>query len=380
MQGNYPSWLTHTETQGNNSATDINVDALHQKMLHEIHCGTPFGDHFLPEADTWNELYKRVSNIFYSSNSHHHQDTFGSTNHGGNGNHKKNKNNNSKSWVENSRPHNSIPAIIKLQIAIFMRGDADFLFKYCPQHVIHGELCMVLQKRPFRIVGTGTKQRVMGISNRQYNPNSGKDIMVHELAFGPDADSTVRPVALWFNLDPNEIVECTAAQAKRFRFKRGLKNVPEKRRSPFDHLDHFQMIRPHDNDAFHLATDMMKNRLDMLQAERIVNLKDQSEEIARVRSEKEQLHQRFKALLRFWSEFGWPVNKGRAKVDKKTPVPPVDGKYELPIVDNLARVDEEAEWTPCELFPDNNDDEAVVMGQYTNRIWRSFTSCEVSRK
>lgn len=68
VQGAYASWLTHTETQGNNSATDINVDAFHQKIHLEIHCGTPFGDQFLPEADTWNELYKRVGNIFYGNN------------------------------------------------------------------------------------------------------------------------------------------------------------------------------------------------------------------------------------------------------------------------------------------------------------------------
>lgn len=367
IEGAFPSWLTHTETQGNNSATDINVDALHQKMQNEIHCGTPFGDQFLPESDTWNELYKRVGNIFYNGNNKSNSNKKGknSSNHG----------NNNKAWVDNSsRPNQCIPAMVKLQIALFMRGDAGFSFKYCPQHIIHGELCMVLQKRPFRIVGNGAKQRVTGISHRQYNPKSAKDIMVHELAFGPDADSTARPVALWFNLDPKEIVECTALQAKRYRYKRGLKNAPEnKRRSRFDHLDHFQMIRPHEKDAFDLATDILQNRLAMLHAERVVNLKERSEQIARVRHQKEELHTRFDKLLRFWLEFGWPVNKGRAKVSKKTPVPPVDGKYELPL-DSLARVDADAAWTACELEGDEN----IVMGRYTDCVWVSFTQCEVS--
>ena len=352
VQGEYDSWLTHTETQGNNSATDINVDALYQKTQHEIHCGTPFGEQFLPEVDSWNELYKRVSNIYYKDN---------------------NVPKNNKSWIDNTRRTPSLPAILKLQIAAEMRCDAGFFYKYRPQHIIHGELCMVLQKRAFRIAGKKTNQTLSPISHRQYNPRSHTDIMVHELAFGPDGDSTARPISLWFNLHNKEIVACTEVQAKRFRWKRGLKNAKETRRSPFDHLDNFQMIRPSEKDAFDLSTDILHNRLRMLQAEKIVNLKERSEMLSLVRHEKDQLQQRFDALLRHWLEWGWPVTKGRVKADKNTPVPRIDGKYELPI-DGLARVDEDTEWTPCELADDTNK---IVMGKETHCVWESFTRCEV---
>lgn len=345
--------MTHTETQGNNNDTDINVEAFYQKLQHEIHCGTPFGEQFLPEVDTWNELYKRVGNIYYTN-----KESKGQTN--------------KKAWMDSTRRNSSLPAIVKLQIASEMRGDADFSYKYRPQHIIHGELCMILQKRAFRIAKKAG-QTVTPISLRQYNPHSHTDAMVLELAFGPDGDSTARPVSLWFNIHSNEIVECTVAQAKRFRWKRGLKNAKETRRSPFDHLDNFQVIRPHDKDAFDLTTDILHNRLHMLRAEQIVNLKERSEKLSLVRYEKDQLKQRFDALLRHWLEWGWPVSKGRVQVDKNTPAPRVDGKYELP-VDSLARVDEDAVCMAEELV---DDAKKSVMGQQVHRIWASFTQCKV---
>lgn len=343
VQGQHDSWLTHTETQGNNSSTDINVDALFQVMQHEIHCGTPFGELFHPEVDTWNELYKRIGNIYFSN-----KDARAG---------KKAVNN--KAWVDSKRPNSTLSHIVKLQIALDMRGPSDFSFKYRPQHIIHGELCMILQKRYFRISGTGSKQRVYPISKKQYNDRSLKDIFVLELAFGPDSDSTARSVALWFNIPDKAIEEVALQQAKRFRWKRGLKNSKEKMRSPFDHLDHFQMVRPHNKDAYDLATDILRNRLNVLQAENIVNLKDRSEQLARVRHEKDKLQERFEALLRHWIEFGWPVNQGRAKVDKHTPVPPVDGKYELPLTEETTEI--------------ASGDDAVVWGEKTHRIWDSFT-------
>lgn len=345
--GEFPSWLTHTETQGNNIATDINVEAFYNKTEHEIHRGTPFGEQFLLSTDSFNDLYKRVGNIVRSKKD-------------------------ATSWVVgNRRRPPSLSVMIKLQAATIMRGDSDFSFKYRPQHIIHGEQCMVLQKRAFQVPGEANAS-LAEISHREYSQSNKSHLMIWELAFGPDSDSAARPVALWFNIDQSQVVECSITQAKRFRWKRGLKNSKETRRSVFDHLDHFQMIRPHDKDAFDLTTDMLHNRLRMLQAEQTADLKDRQVELASAKEEKDKLRERFDALLKHWVTWGWPVNKGRANVDKHTPVPAVDCQYELPI-DSLARADVDAELKTREL----SDDEETVMGQQTLRLWQSFVRSKV---
>jgi hypothetical protein len=329
--------LTHTETQGNSIATDINVEAMHQKMHHHIHCGTPFGEAFLPAVDTWAELYKRISNIDYSQQT-------------------------KSSWVERRKAPTSIPALAKIHIALATRGPANFSYKFRPQHVIYGELCMVLQKRAFAMTAS---QDIMELPLRDYTPSRPNHILVHELAFGPDADSTVRGVALWFNIREADVVQYTAAHAKRYRWKRSLKKeTTHSKKSTFDHCDHFHMIRPHDPDAFALAAGILENRLHMLQAERIDNLKPRSDQLALVRKEKDALKERFEAMLRHWIHWNWPVNQGRGKVNKRTPVPPVDGLYEHPV-----EVDE------LEGFELGQTE--GVCGDKSQSVWQSFTECEV---
>jgi hypothetical protein len=351
VQGHYDSWLPHTETQGNTTSTDINVDAYFQTIQHEIHCGTPFGESFLPQVDTWNDLYQRIGNIYYGSQK------------------------NSKTAEDDSkkRPASSVlTSVVKLQIALQMRGPPGFSFKYQPRHIIHGEPCMVLQKRYFRIIGgTPSKQRVIPVSESQYNKRSPKDVVVFELAFGPDGDSTARPVALWFNIPPQKILEVALYEAKRFRWKRGLKNATEKRQSPFDQMDHFQMIRPHNDEAYNLTTEILRNRLDTLQAEQIVNLKERASKFSKVWQQKDQLKDQFNALLRHWLQFGWPVNKGRSKVDKRTPAPSVDTKYEFPVDRNAENHDDASHWESSAQI--KQGDGIVLMGQKTHRLWESFT-------
>ena len=141
IMGLSPSWLPHTETQGNSLPTDINVDGLHQKRMHTILYGNPFGDQFSLELDDWADLYKLVCNT--TSNS--------------------------------KRRRNTLSEIHKLSIALQMRGESGWMYKYRPQHVIYNTLCMVLQKRAFILEKSG---QAVEIPVNKFRANSSKHVLV----------------------------------------------------------------------------------------------------------------------------------------------------------------------------------------------------------
>ncbi|GAX26501.1 hypothetical protein FisN_23Lh026 [Fistulifera solaris] len=303
--GTYHSWLPQTETQGNTMATDINVEALNQKRQNHILMGHPFGHQFSMVNENWSEYYKLVCNINYVKNG----------------------------WVDGRRQKKAVPPIVKLQIALQMRGSSpEWQYKYRPQHVVYEELCMVLQKRAFSVKNLVVNE----IPISDYRSHKDEHILVREIAFGPDEDPTVRGVALWFNIDEASVGMCTPQQAKRFRWKRSLKREDNDRPvkpSAFDSIDHFTMIRSHDGDAFYLGTDMLKHRLDVLQTELMSNMKDRYESLKLLDEKKEQLKERFELQKQHWLRWEWPVNKGREITDKKTPVPSIDSEYQLNDVD-----------------------------------------------
>jgi hypothetical protein len=146
ITGTTTSWLPHTETQGNSISTDINVDGLHQKRTHAILYGTPFGDQFNLDLDDWADLYKLVCNT-----------------PGGGGK------------LMRRRNTNAISELHKLQIALQMRGDAGWMYKYRPQHVVYKTLCMVVQKRAFRLEKSGMAHP---IPIAKFNPGSPHHILV----------------------------------------------------------------------------------------------------------------------------------------------------------------------------------------------------------
>lgn len=345
VTGTSPSWLTHTETQGNTIATDINVESLHQKRFNEIHSDNPFGNRFSLRHDTFSELYKLICNLSFAR--------------GG--------------WVDANRRHaRHLDPRIKLQIALKMRGEADWCYKFRPQHVIHDEMCMVLQHRGFQVDGDRVTEIPLSKCQPRLNPNH---LDVRELAFGPDSDASVRGVALWFNIGEGDVVECTAAQSKRYRFKRGKCKkdmIDFANPSAFDELDCFEMIRPNDDDAYQLATDILKHRLAFLRTESIGAMRERHEELGAREKEKEQLKRRFEALRLHWILWAWPINEGRAKVDKNTYVPKVDGTYSF----------RQALGHPYGSSSGNEDDDANF-GRNSRNVWQSFVNykfdVEVSR-
>jgi hypothetical protein len=328
--GSTASWLPHTETQGNSINTDINVDGLHQKRLNNILHGNPFGEQFSLDFDDWGDLYKLVCNTTSS----------------------------------NKRRRNTLSEGHKLSMALQTRGGSGWMYKFRPQHIISDTLCMVLQKRAFRLEKSGT---ATCIPLAGYNPSNPKHVLVRELAFGPDSDPSVRGVALWFNIPESELAVCTPQQAKRYRWKKGLSNqdtVPE-RSVIFDTRECFIMIRPHDPDAYELATIILQHRLDTVQAESFSSLSKRFDSLKGLTKEKEQLCQDFQNQRRHWISWAWPMNTGRQTVDDDTPVPSIDGNY-VPIIDRRETLDEQADIEPA-------------TGSAVQAIWDSFVTTKFTQ-
>ena len=377
------SWLPHTETQGNTIATDINVDALHQKRLHAILYDNPFGDQ-LDLSEAARSARAAFDNLY------------GLVACGGGGAPKGGGWNSGKKGRGPSKSK-AVHPIYKLQIALKLRGDADWHYKYRPQHVVHDELCMVLNKRAYRVTSndhnnnnnnnnnktthvnattaTATSS-VVEISLNAYNPKMNSHILVHEIAFGPDSDPSVRGVALWFNIDECEVSVCTPQQAKRFRWKKTATPVAAKtttgktgKVSVFDSgvIHSFPMIRPHDETAFRLATDMMKHQLGVLKRERMSSMKERHENLAKLNAQKKRLFARFQNQLRDWVSWAWPINLGREHVDSSTPVPPVEGPYVL-VDPELCRLE-----NPADENTETSEQKLLVnKGANVHRIWNSF--------
>jgi hypothetical protein len=307
--------LPHTETQGNTIATDINVDALHQKRLYSTLHNNPFGALFTPGNDSFQDLCNLVCNAEKISAGMTHIGT-------------------KKKKVPLLGEHH------KLSVALQMRGGSNFQFKFRPQHIIFDELCMVLQKRAFRL----TNEEAVEIPLSMYNSRSAKDILVREIAFGPDCDSTVRGVGLWFGILESDVTVCTPQQAKRFRWKRGgmAKNKGKNDSSTssfrsttsfskFESRESFAMIRPAERDAYGLTTTILNHRLAVLKADRINDMCERAISLDRLEIKRGALEEYFKGLDGSWTNWSWPVNEGRAHVDATTAVPSVDGAYK-PVV------------------------------------------------
>jgi len=335
-------------------ATDINVDSLHQKRLHTILYDNPFGDQF-SFGNSWSDLYKLICCIDYSKKD---------------------------GWIDKRRQRGLGP-IYKLQIALKLRATPDWQYKYRPQHIVHNELCMVLQKRAFRI---GNTMEAVEIPLSSYNIRLPSHVLVREIAFGPDSDPAVRGVSLWFNISEDEVQICTPQQAKRFRWKRTVKGSSSKDQesqtdtSVFQKLDSFPMIRPDDKYAFNLATDIMKHRLSVLQTERLSSMSDRFEALKKLEAQKKLLKERFENQKRSWVDWAWPVNVGRKKVDKRTPVPPVDVKYSLESPKANA-MKAQIEGYDDMSEQDSNDDESgerLILGSAVYRVWESFLAANSS--
>jgi hypothetical protein len=282
---------------------------------------------FSIDLDGWNDLYKLVTNTS----------------------------------VSQKRRKNTISEVHKLSISIQMRGTQEWMYKYRPQHVIFQDPCMVLQRQAFRL--EHESGNAIPIAITYYSPGNADQVLVHELAFGPDADPSVRGVALWFNIPENQISEVAAQQAKRFRWRKTSKfdDRPDKT-SVFDTRECFTMIRPFDRDAFDLATKILEHRLATVKAERLTSMEERFKSLKKLKSEKCMLEEIFNRQKRSWISWGYPITDGRQRNDANTPIPPVDSEYH-PIIDAKILQHNRAE---------KNQQHSLVLGSAVEGVWGSF--------
>ncbi|KAL3936365.1 MAG: hypothetical protein SGARI_002585 [Bacillariaceae sp.] len=258
------------------------------------------------------------------------------------------------------RRRNTISEVHKLSMAIQMRQSHEWMYKFCPQHVIFQETCMVLQQKAFALESDSGNAVPMTLN--KYKASNPKHVMVYELAFGPDADPSVRGVALWFNIPKKDISECNSHQAKRFRWKKTSKfddaNDRKKKVSPFELRECFNMIRPHDQKAFKLCTEILEHRFATAKAERLTTMGDRFQLLKQLKGQRSLLQDKFECQKRDWIAWTYPINHGRQRFDEDSAVPPVDVEYK-PMID---------------VTPADESSQNAVAGSAVQGVWGSFVA------
>lgn len=245
----------------------------------------------------------------------------------------------------------SIDEETMLEIVLDLRqGKVGASYSYMPTHMLNSELCMVLQAKTFQSRVTRSSTVILEEVEEESPTTAMKEgysILVHEIAFGPVGDPTVRPVSIWFDIKEGELVECTSQQAKhhkrsRHRLKKKTKSASGSTSSssrtihddqvrntePFDHY------QPRDKDAFNLVTDTLRLRLKSIKA-----FGSNFDAISRRRTiqyledDMEAVKFSYFRQLKYWVTWSWPEQVLQDAIRYDTDVPPVDGEYDCYVHD-----------------------------------------------
>ena len=325
--GTQPTWLPHAEVLLNDSKSGQEVDKLfHQRYSSIYSCSPVYG--FAPKkrwkADerstlsAWKEFYSYCCNM--DSNQ---SNTRGSQ------------------WrisqdVDISDAH-------RLAMVLMMRERRMAQhFVYLPSHVLCGELCLVLQTCYFKLEVVESFQdikryQVVEISRDEAARSfeigrRGSIIVAREIAFGPVADASVRPVSIWFNIKPEDITSATRQQARRhkrsrhrLRAKKSYENQPEEAKLLASCIiPPFTSHQPMDDASFDLITGIQTHRYHVL---KYFSSGSDERALRSLALEEETLQMRFESQRRFWMTWTWPKRIGSSIIKKDTEVPHVDGTY-----------------------------------------------------
>ncbi|KAL7536338.1 hypothetical protein ACHAXR_007087 [Thalassiosira sp. AJA248-18] len=381
--GMQPSWLPHAEVLVNDAKKGHEVDKLyHQQYCSIYSCSPIYG--FAPKKrwrsdetstnSAWKELYSFCCNM--DANQPYSQGA---------------------QWRLSSQSIAAVQDVVltemhRLAIVLMMRErrKAQY-FTYLPSHIFCGELCLVLQTSYFILEVVESYQgirryQVLEISNNEASKSleAGKGdciIIAREIAFGPVADASVRPVSIWFNIKPEEdIVQCTRQQARRhrrsrhrLRSKRNYDNQPEEAKiNASCSIPPFTCHQPMDEVAFNLVTGIQTHRYRVL---KYFSSSPDERVLHSLALEEEKLRMSFESQRRFWMTWAWPKKIGSSNVEDDTEVPDVDGTYNFVTYGDPGYV-EESLFFGSDQQDRNADDSLQVASKQaklaTGFVWKSF--------
>jgi len=409
-------WLPHSETALNSVAkSGANVDKLyHQRLASVYTCSPIYG--YIPRKkwkadneetfEAWRDFYGFVCNFAMgnSSSSPQRPRKFEALNtiacH-------------LKVDNEMSPQHNfsalgsdlcEMQAIeVVLKIRECKLGQS---YLYFPTHLLCGELCMILQERIFYLVPRKkTENSSLSftlLEDRDYKnlseavKKSSKMIIVHEIAFGPVGDPSVRPLSIWFDIPRDRLVACTSQQAKRHKRSRHRLKKSSRREVASSleaisigwfeseseeilkmidstEIHPFCDYQPIDIPTFNLVTDILSHRLLVLKTRcGLWNYDEVQSTKTSLCVDEQELIDRFVSLRRHWVTWSWPVQFLEDEIDEMAEVPSIDSEYKC-IIDGIDNFQTES----FHGFNDERLQDVVssCMTAYAPAfIWKSFIS------
>lgn len=331
--GSQPSWLPHAEILVNISKNEREIDKLYHQQYSSVYSCSPIYD-FCPEkrwkADkestslAWREFYSFCCNMDATE-------------------HISQVNPSLFPPMDATLLDTKLSEMNRLTMALIMRRKVKARnFLYHPSHLFCGELCLVRQTCYFRLEAIMSSQdvqrnRVVEISKTEAMETCDKDqsdriIVACEIAFGPVADASVHPVSIWFDINSDDIVQCTQQQAK--RQKRSRHRVRAKQNTDnalggakiggSSSIPPFISHQPMDDAAFDLITGIQTHRYRVLEC----LLSSYNASVLQLLAlEEESLKKNFVSQRRFWMTWTWPKTIESSNINEDTDVPCVDSTY-----------------------------------------------------
>ena len=187
---------------------------------------------------------------------------------------------------------------------------------------------MIIQQKTFCIIrgASVSEDTVVEIHCDAYDSLQGSQdvVLVHDLVFGPVHDHRAILPGLWLNLAPDNFIPCSTHEAGKYvdslkARKTGSPGYGSPVSVTHQHYQSSEVnknppcfhIRPHDEDAFHLVTNLMKHRLRQLKVEELSSFtRDQRDQAVQV-MEDMAVCRDYHTHKRFWDEWmNWPATEG----------------------------------------------------------------------